>query len=141
MLRPSWPCNSGICVRLCQVLSSCAEFSAVPGASQQAAVRADRSTERSPSSAPRRPMVELTEAEAAVYDRQLRVWGIEVQKRYKRNTVDLLHPADHHRSAFSTTARLIVQAERSAYSDSWMHRLGRRGQRPQAVVLQIACRL
>ena len=26
-------------------------------------------------------MAELSEAEAAVYDRQLRVWGIEVQKR------------------------------------------------------------
>ena len=26
-------------------------------------------------------MVELSAAEAAVYDRQLRVWGIEVQKR------------------------------------------------------------
>ena len=28
-------------------------------------------------------MVELTEAEAAVYDRQLRVWGVETQKRYE----------------------------------------------------------
>lgn len=27
-------------------------------------------------------MAELSEVEAAVYDRQLRVWGIEVQKRY-----------------------------------------------------------
>ena len=26
-------------------------------------------------------MAELTDAEAAVYDRQLRVWGVEVQKR------------------------------------------------------------
>ena len=26
-------------------------------------------------------MAELSEIEAAVYDRQLRVWGIEVQKR------------------------------------------------------------
>lgn len=26
-------------------------------------------------------MAELSEAEAAVYDRQIRVWGIEVQKR------------------------------------------------------------
>lgn len=26
-------------------------------------------------------MTQLTEAEAAVYDRQLRVWGVETQKR------------------------------------------------------------
>lgn len=27
-------------------------------------------------------MADLTEAEAAVYDRQLRVWGVDTQKRY-----------------------------------------------------------
>lgn len=27
-------------------------------------------------------MVELTEAQAAVYDRQLRVWGVETQKKW-----------------------------------------------------------
>lgn len=31
-------------------------------------------------------MVELSAAEAAVYDRQLRVWGIEVQKRCEVDT-------------------------------------------------------
>ena len=30
-------------------------------------------------------MAELSEAQAAVYDRQLRVWGIEVQKRCARS--------------------------------------------------------
>ena len=32
-------------------------------------------------------MAELSEAEAAVYDRQLRVWGIEVQKRCEYHIV------------------------------------------------------
>jgi hypothetical protein len=28
------------------------------------------------------PKAQLTEQEAAIYDRQLRVWGVETQQRY-----------------------------------------------------------
>ena len=52
---------------------------------------------------------ELTEAEAAVYDRQLRVWGLDTQQKCERQ------PARPARSSCSRAP----QAERSACGGDW----------------------
>lgn len=72
-------------------------------------------------------MVELTEAEAAVYDRQLRVWGIEVQKRYRLypNLLDCWHPS--RGTQWPDQRVRTMQVERSENTHSRLHRLGSRG--------------
>lgn len=68
-------------------------------------------------------MVELTEAEAAVYDRQLRVWGIEVQKRYR-----LGDQASCCTRSFTYLMIVLLQVKRSSGVNSRMYRSSSRGE-------------
>ena len=44
----------------------------------------------------------ITDDEAAIYDRQIRVWGLDAQKRFEANVYSLVLCTDTHMTCYSS---------------------------------------
>lgn len=65
-------------------------------------------------------MGELSAAEAAIYDRQLRVWGVEVQKRSDKPARLSMHTLSFGLLQNLKAALFDMQAERCQDFDPWL---------------------